>query len=155
MNRLFTPAAAIAALFVAACSKPEPPPAPPPSPPPAAPTAATAPAPAPTEAPAPASAEPVASQQAEPVAAATAPDGKAVYEKACFTCHAMGVAGAPKLGSKDDWVARISQGTEVLYKHSIEGFTGAKGVMPPRGGFMALSDDEVRAAVDYMVGESG
>jgi cytochrome c5 len=42
----------------------------------------------------------------------------------------------------------------MLYKHALEGFAGAKGVMPPRGGAAALTDDEVKAAVDHMVGLS-
>ena len=61
------------------------------------------------------------------------------------------MAGAPKLDDKADWDPRIAQGTETLYKHAIEGFTGAKGVMPPRGGAANLSDDELKAAVDHMV----
>jgi cytochrome c5 len=40
---------------------------------------------------------------------------------------------------------------EVLYKHAIEGFTGSKGVMPPRGGAGNLGDDEIKATVDYML----
>jgi len=77
--------------------------------------------------------------------------GKSVYGKTCAMCHAAGVAGAPKPGDKADWGPRIAQGNETLYKHAIEGFTGAKGMMPPRGGGSTLSDDEVKAAVDHMV----
>ena len=65
-----------------------------------------------------------------------------------------GIAGAPKPGDKDDWGPRIAQGNDTMYKHAIEGFTGAKGMMPPRGGGAKLSDDEVKAAVDYMVAQS-
>lgn len=77
--------------------------------------------------------------------------GKSIYNKTCALCHAAGVAGAPKPGDTADWGPRIEQGADVLYKHSIEGFTGAKGMMPARGGAAALTDDEVKAAVDYMV----
>ena len=80
--------------------------------------------------------------------------GKSIYNKTCALCHAAGVAGAPKPGDTADWGPRIEQGADVLYKHSIEGFTGAKGMMPARGGNTALTDDEVKAAVDYMVGLS-
>ena len=52
---------------------------------------------------------------------------------------------------KADWAPRISQGKDTLYKHAIEGFNGAKGNMPARGGSTTLSDDEVKSAVDYMV----
>ena len=53
------------------------------------------------------------------------------------------------------WEARIAQGADVLYTHAIEGFTGDAGFMPAKGARMDLSDDEVRAAVDYMVSEAG
>jgi len=67
-----------------------------------------------------------------------------------MVCHAAGVAGAPKLGDKAAWSARIAQGTSVLYVHAINGFQGKVGVMPPKGGSPA-SDADVKAAVDYMV----
>ncbi|MEL4181134.1 c-type cytochrome [Roseateles sp. PN1] len=91
---------------------------------------------------------------AAPSPATTPPEnalGKSVYGKTCAMCHAAGVAGAPKPGDKADWGPRIAQGNETLYKHAIDGFTGAKGMMPPRGGGSTLSDDEVKAAVDHMV----
>lgn len=76
--------------------------------------------------------------------------GKSVFGKVCAMCHAVGAAGAPKPGDKADWGPRIAQGNDMLYKHALEGFTGAKGMMPPRGANAALTDDEVKAAVDYM-----
>lgn len=104
--------------------------------------APTAAAPAPVPAPAPVAAAPVNKV------------GESIYKKTCALCHAANVAGAPKPGDKADWAPRIAQGDEILYKHAIEGFTGAKGMMPPRGGGAALTDDEVKAAVDYMVATS-
>lgn len=80
--------------------------------------------------------------------------GKRVYDQSCALCHNAGVAGAPKVGDSADWEARIAQGMDVVYTHSIEGFMGEKGMMPPRGGNSSLSDDEVKAAVDYMVEQS-
>lgn len=80
--------------------------------------------------------------------------GKGVFGKTCAMCHAAGVAGAPKPGDKADWGPRIAQGKETLYKHAIEGFTGAKGMMPARGGSSTLTDAEVKAAVDYMADKS-
>lgn len=82
-------------------------------------------------------------------------DGKAVYESSCSACHAQGVAGAPKFGDAAAWKDRIAKGMDMLHEHSIKGFKGEKGFMPPKGGFANLSDDEVKAAVDYMVKESG
>lgn len=90
--------------------------------------------------------------------AATAPPantvGQGVYNRTCALCHAAGVAGAPKPGDRADWEPRIAQGMDVLYQHSIDGFTGSKGFMPPRGGNASLSDDEIKAAVDFMVEQS-
>ncbi len=74
--------------------------------------------------------------------------------QACATCHAQGIAGAPITGDAQAWAARIDQGMETLIRHSIEGFQGNAGVMPPRGGVMTLSDDEVASAVVYMVEQS-
>ena len=80
-------------------------------------------------------------------------DGKEIYNQNCAMCHAAGLANAPKLGNKADWEPRVAQGKDILYKHAIEGFTGSKGMMPPRGGGASLTDDEVKAAVDFMVGK--
>lgn len=77
--------------------------------------------------------------------------GKSVFGKVCSMCHAVGAAGSPKPGDKADWGPRIAQGMEILNKHALEGFTGAKGQMPARGASTTLTDDEVKAAVAYMV----
>ncbi len=77
--------------------------------------------------------------------------GENVYRQTCQACHGMGVAGAPRLGDREHWQARIEQGRERLYQHAIEGFTGTAGTMPPRGGRPDLSDERVKAAVDYML----
>jgi len=78
-------------------------------------------------------------------------DGAAVYNGGCAACHATGVAGAPKVGDKAAWAERVAQDKETTYGHAINGFQGKSGVMPPKGGFTNLSDDEIKAAVDYMV----
>lgn len=77
--------------------------------------------------------------------------GKTIYSKNCMACHAAGVAGAPKMSDTAAWEPRIAQGIETLNAHAINGFTGSNGVMPPKGGFATLNDDEVEAAVAYMV----
>ena len=138
-------AVAILSMFLAACGDK---PAEPAAPAPAAPAPAEAPPPAPA-AEAPPAAAPAAEAPA-PVAAA----GKSVYNKTCALCHGAGVAGAPKVGDKADWGPRIAQGKDTLYKHAIEGYTGAKGMMPARGGGASLSDDDVKAAVDFMADQS-
>ena len=81
-------------------------------------------------------------------------DGKATYDSACGVCHTAGVAGAPVLGDQAAWAERIAQGNDVLFKHVLEGFQGKTGYMPPKGGFMHLSDDDVKAALEYMVQNS-
>jgi cytochrome c5 len=80
-----------------------------------------------------------------------AADGKAVYEASCKMCHATGVMGAPKLGDKAAWTARIAGGIAHLEKNAINGFTGKTGSMPPKGGNAKLSDADVKQAVAYMV----
>ena len=72
-------------------------------------------------------------------------------DAACVACHAAGVAGAPKLGDKGAWEPRLAQGIEALYASSLKG----KGAMPPKGGNMSLSDDDVKNAVRYMIEKSG
>jgi cytochrome c5 len=87
-----------------------------------------------------------ASSGGKPAAA----DGKAVYDKVCFACHAQGLAGAPKLGDKAAWGPRIQQGMNVL----LQSVSNGKGAMPPKAGNPALTDAELRAAVDFMVSQS-
>lgn len=77
-------------------------------------------------------------------------DGKTVYNTVCAGCHGAGVMGAPKFGDKGAWGGRIGQGMATLNNHAINGFKG----MPARGGAASLSDDEVKAAVQYMVDSS-
>lgn len=79
---------------------------------------------------------------------AFAADGKAVYDKTCVACHASGVANAPKLGDKAAWAPRIATGRDALVASVVKG----KGAMPPKAGAATLSDDDIKAAVEYMVG---
>jgi cytochrome c5 len=111
---------------------------------PAADAAAPAPAPAAMAMPATVSAAP-----AEPVKLA-ADAGKKLYDSVCMACHTAGIAGAPKFGDKLAWADRIKQGPATLHEHAIKGYQGKAGVMPAKGGSSA-SDDEVKAAVDYMI----
>ena len=80
--------------------------------------------------------------------------GRGVYDKACQTCHNSGIAGAPKLGDVSGWVDRIGQGWPACNDHAINGYQGADGVMPAKGGNMTLSDDDVVNAVAFMVESS-
>lgn len=83
----------------------------------------------------------------EPAPAAAAVDGAKVYQTACFACHGTGAAGAPMLGNADQWGPRLEQGVDVLNDHALNGFNA----MPARGGNMALTDEQVKASVAYML----
>lgn len=83
-------------------------------------------------------------------ARAGAADGKKVYDTACLACHMTGAAGAPKLGDKAAWAPRLKAGNDALYAAAIKG----KGAMPAKGGNAALSDADVKAAVDFIVAGS-
>ncbi len=76
--------------------------------------------------------------------------GEKVFNTTCVSCHGAGVLGAPKVGDKAAWQPRVAQGKDTLYTHALNGFK----MMPPRGGNAALKDDEVKAAIDYMVSKS-
>lgn len=105
-----------------------------------------------TDDPAPPPVETAAVAEDEPAAGPV--DGQAVYEQACFACHGTGAAGAPKIGDAAAWADRIAKGVETLHQHAIDGFSGETGIMPPKGGRVDLSDEQVKAAVDYMVSQS-
>ena len=77
-------------------------------------------------------------------------DGEVIYNNLCAGCHTSGAGGAPTLVAAQ-WTARIAQGADTLHRHAIEGYTGAAGVMPPKGGNPALTDEQVIATVDWMV----
>lgn len=75
--------------------------------------------------------------------------GEDVYNSKCTACHSTGAAGAPKIGVADDWADRIAKGVDALYTSAIGGLNG----MPPRGLCMDCTDDELKAAVDYMLAQ--
>ena len=74
-------------------------------------------------------------------------DGLTVYNSVCGACHNSGVAGAPKLDDKGAWAPRVATGKDALYASVLNG----KNAMPPKGGATALSDDEIKGAVDYIL----
>jgi len=85
-------------------------------------------------------------------AAAMPANGDELFTQACSACHGAGIAGAPKAGDAAAWGPRIAKGKNVLYQHALQGFQGASGVMPPKGGRMDVPDDVVKQAVDHMIG---
>lgn len=88
----------------------------------------------------------------QPVAAAGGKpkSGEEVFNGTCNACHGTGVGGAPKNGDKAAWKDRIAEGIDTLHTHAIAGIRA----MPPKGTCMSCSDDEVKAAVDFMVSHS-
>jgi len=81
--------------------------------------------------------------------------GEQVFEQVCKTCHEAGIAGAPKVGDKAAWSARIAQGEKTVLQHAIAGFQGKTGVMPAKGGNADLTDVEVERAVVFMANKVG
>jgi len=81
--------------------------------------------------------------------------GEQVFEQVCKTCHEAGITGAPKVGDKGAWSARIAQGEKTVLQHAIAGFQGKTGVMPAKGGNADLTDVEVERAVVFMANKVG
>ena len=81
-------------------------------------------------------------------AVAEASPGQEIYDQYCFSCHNPGLSGAPRLGDAEAWGPRIAQGRAVLLASTMEGIAPA---MPQRGLCFSCSDEELAAAVDYMI----
>lgn len=95
--------------------------------------------------------EPCAAAVAAGPAPGAAPrSGDEIVTAVCAGCHGAGVMGAPVIGNKGQWGARIAQGKATLYTHAIGGIRG----MPPKGGCAACSDDEIKAAVDVLIAKA-
>lgn len=85
------------------------------------------------------------------VAGPAVADGKAIFDSVCSKCHRTGVSGAPVAGDKAAWDQRIKSGIDSLYHSALNG----KNDMPAKGGKDRLTDEDVKAAVDYIVGLAG
>ena len=102
-----------------------------------------------------AAADAAAKAAASQVAYGGTTNGKEIYDHLCTSCHTAGVAGAPKLGDKSMWGPRIAEGLDTLIKHATEGYHGPDGnFMPPKGGNPALTDEQIKAAVTWIVGQA-
>jgi cytochrome c5 len=79
--------------------------------------------------------------------------GRTIWMQVCRNCHLTGVAGAPAIGDGAAWAERRRKGVDMLYANALQGIVDDNGSwrMPPRGGNDALSDEQVRRAVDYML----
>jgi len=78
--------------------------------------------------------------------------GEEIYNGACMACHSTGAAGAPKVGDAGVWSARLAKGMDALYSSGVNGVAGTG--MIAKGGCADCSDEEIYAAVDYMVNNS-
>lgn len=76
--------------------------------------------------------------------------GEQIYQSNCLACHGTGVAGAPKLGDAAAWAPRIAQGMGTLLSHAVNGLNA----MPPKGTCASCSEEDLQAAIEYMVGQS-
>lgn len=87
---------------------------------------------------------------AEPIdrrAASAERSGEQIVKERCSKCHQNGVSGAPKIGDRDAWIPRLTQGFDVAVRSAIKGH----GPMPARGGAADLTDAEMRSAITYMI----
>ena len=82
-------------------------------------------------------------------------NGESVYNGLCVNCHGIAALAAmiPQTGDTAAWGPRIDKGIDILYGNAINGYTGELGMMPAKGGNPALSDEEVKAAVDYIISQ--
>lgn len=82
-------------------------------------------------------------------------EGRTAWAGTCQACHGLGEAGSPKITDRKAWGPRIAKGIDTLHQHALKGFIGPSGtMMPERGGNMALTDQQIIAAVDFMVANS-
>ncbi|NIP15647.1 MAG: cytochrome c5 family protein [Pseudomonadales bacterium] len=91
---------------------------------------------------------PAATAAGEEGPAAAAHPGEQTYKRFCFSCHAAGIAGAPRTGDARAWAPRLAKGADQLLRTTIEGIPPG---MPAMGLCRQCSEDDLRAAIDYMI----
>jgi cytochrome c5 len=85
---------------------------------------------------------------AAPAAAVGPRTGKQIYDGACVACHTSGVLGAPKFQVAADWQPRLDEkGFDQVWKNAITGINA----MPAMGTCGDCSDDDIKAAIEYMI----
>lgn len=77
--------------------------------------------------------------------------GEQVVSYQCVLCHGPGMGGAPRIGDRRAWEKRLTAGEARLLRSVLEG----RGAMPPNGGLADVSQQELQAAIDYMIRSSG
>ncbi len=71
-----------------------------------------------------------------------------IYNASCSTCHATGVANAPKIHDVASWKAR-AKSIDELVASSKKGLNA----MPPMGLCADCTDAELKATITYMMSE--
>jgi len=84
---------------------------------------------------------------------ARAASGEEIYKAKCSSCHDSGAGQSPRVGTRGDWPVREARGRNAMYDSAIKGIPST--AMAAKGGYMELSDAEVRLAVDYMLARVG
>ncbi len=92
-------------------------------------------------------AAPAAAAEATTMVASAELNGEAVYQQVCAACHTAGVLNAPKPGDTAAWEPRLAKGMDAMYANAINGI----GAMPAKGGRADMSDEAIKAAVDYLL----
>ncbi|GAA0856219.1 cytochrome c5 family protein [Aliiglaciecola litoralis] len=87
----------------------------------------------------------IAGAQAESASAGPR-SGADIYQSACFACHGTGALSAPKINVAAEWAPRLEQGFDTVWQNAIKGINA----MPPMGGCMDCSEDDIKAAIEHM-----
>lgn len=80
-------------------------------------------------------------------ASASARSGEEVYNRFCTACHATGILESPMFGSGAMTARADEKGIDGLLATAISGINA----MPPKGTCNDCSDDELQAAIQYMI----
>ena len=90
----------------------------------------------------------IAGAAAAGAGASAARSGEDVYNGACVACHGSGVLGAPRLHNAADWQPRLDErGLDGVWQNALNGINA----MPPKGTCANCSDDEIKAAIEFMI----
>ncbi|MHA7840789.1 MAG: c-type cytochrome [Gammaproteobacteria bacterium] len=86
-------------------------------------------------------------------------NGKKIYDKSCFTCHAAGVADAPKTHDVDAWKERFMMAAKAektdpqsatAMDYLVNQVVKGKMAMPPKGLCNNCSNSDFADAIQYM-----
>lgn len=87
------------------------------------------------------------------ISTVNAETGKKIYETTCTMCHgANGKGVIPGAANFTDAKGPLSKSDKVLIKHITEGYhsAGSPMPMPPKGGNMSLTADDIKHVLAYI-----